>query len=74
MKISLLAILAFGLASFGCSKKSATMTEQQAREAGYVVAVTNNGVSALLPDHIMINGTNVPVSSTNVTIRPIKKN
>ena len=49
------------------------MTEAQAKEAGYVVAVTNNGLKALFPDHILINGTNVPISSTNITIIPIKK-
>jgi hypothetical protein len=72
MKISLLVVLAVGL-GFGCSKKTVTMTEEQAKEAGYVVAVTNDGVRALFPDHMMINGTNVPISSTNITITPIKK-
>ena len=47
------------------------MTEHQAKEAGFVVAVTNGGVQALFPDHIMMNGTNVQISSTNITIKPI---
>jgi len=49
------------------------MTEEQAKAAGYVVAVTNNGLKALFPDHMVINGTNVPISSTNITIKIIKK-
>ena len=49
------------------------MTEKQAKEAGYVVAVTNNGVSALFPDHMVINGTNIQISSTNITVTPINK-
>jgi hypothetical protein len=73
MKISLLVVLAVGLVGFGCSKKTVTMTEEQAKEAGYVVAVTNDEVRALFPDHMIINGTNVPISSTNITITPIKK-
>jgi hypothetical protein len=73
MKTSLLAVLAVGLFGFGCSKKTTTMTEEQANAAGYVVAVTNNGLKALFPDHMVINGTNVPISSTNITITTIKK-
>ena len=73
MKTLLLVVLMPGLLGFGCSKKTATMTEKQAKEAGYVVAVTNNGVRALFPDHLVINGTNVPISSSNITITPVKK-
>ncbi len=73
MKASLIFICALALIGSGCSKKAVTMTEGQAKKAGYVVAVTNNGVMALLPDHITINGTNIPISSTNITITPINK-
>ena len=73
MKTSLLVVLAAGVLGFGCAKKVTTMTEKQAKEAGYVVAVTNNGVSALFPDHMVINGTNIQISSTNITVTPINK-
>jgi len=49
------------------------MTEDQAKAAGYTVAVTNGGLVARFPDHITINGTNVPVASSNITITPVKK-
>ena len=73
MKTSSVIVCSLLLVGFGCSKKASTMTEEQAKAAGYTVAVTNGGMHALLPDHIVINGTNVPISSTNITIHAIKK-
>lgn len=49
------------------------MTEEQAKAAGFTVAVTNGGAVALFPDHIVMNGTNVPVASSNITMTPVKK-
>jgi hypothetical protein len=56
----------------GCSKKSDTMTEDQAKAAGYTVVVTNDGLKELFPDHIVINGANVPITSSNITLRRIE--
>lgn len=73
MKTSTAIVCSLLLVGFGCSKKASTMTEDQAKAAGYTVAVTNGGMRALFPDHVVINGTNVPVTSTNITIMPVKK-
>jgi hypothetical protein len=61
------------VAVFGCSKKTDTMTEEQAKAAGYTIVVTNAEYNARFQDHIVINGTNVPISSTNITVAPVKK-
>jgi len=73
MKISTFTICSLLLVGFGCSKKVSTMTEDQAKAAGYTVVVTNGGMDARFPDHIVINSTNVPVAGSNITITPAKK-
>jgi hypothetical protein len=73
MKTSSLIVCSLLLVGLGCSKKASTMTEEQAKAEGYTVVVTNGGLDARFPDHIVINGTNVPLASSNITMAPIKK-